>query len=74
MICRPFASRSEAGLAQMREIKSGGGYSSFDAAFAHFGLGSETEVAKIEINWSTGGSTTIQGPFPANARYTITRD
>ncbi len=60
--------------AQLREIKSGGGYLSFDAAFAHFGLGSEASVARLEIDWSTGGSTSIQGPFPANARYTIRRE
>lgn len=61
-------------MEKIREIKSGGGYSSFDAAYIHFGLGAETEVSKIEITGSTGGHTTIQGPFPANARYTINRE
>jgi len=60
-------------FAQLREIKSGGGYSSFDPPFAHFGLGEEKAIARIEIDWSTGGTTTIKGPIPANARYTIRR-
>jgi hypothetical protein len=64
----------DAGLLQLREIKSGGGYSSFDAAFAHFGLGAETSIAEIKIIWSTGETTRVQGPLPANARYTIYRN
>jgi hypothetical protein len=64
----------ESSQAQLREIKSGGGYISFDAAVAHFGLGSETSVAKVEVDWSTGGTTTLQGPLPANALYTISRE
>jgi hypothetical protein len=64
----------DASLLQLREIKSGGGYSSFDAAFAHFGLGVETAIAKIEVTWSTGETTTLQGRLPANTRYTIHRN
>jgi hypothetical protein len=61
-------------LSQLREIKSGGGYSSFDAPFAHFGLGAVENITRIEIDWSTGGTTTIEGSIPANARYTIRRE
>ena len=64
---------AEGDKAQLREIKSGGGFLSFDAATAHFGLGSDTSVARVEIDWSTGGTTTIQGPLPANVLYTIRR-
>ena len=60
-------------LRQLREIKSGGGFVSFDASFAHFGLGDHDLIEAVEVTWSTGEKTTIEGPLPANTRYTITR-
>ena len=59
---------------QVREIKSGGGFLSFDAPYAHFGLGKYDQVHKIEIVWSTGEKTTIEHPLAANQKYIITRD
>jgi hypothetical protein len=57
----------------MREIKSGGGYLSFDEPLAHFGLGKSTAVDRVEIRWSTGERTAIEGPFDSGHRYTIKR-
>jgi len=59
--------------AQLREMKMSGGYMSYDAPVAHFGLGSHKTVQKIKIEWSTGGASLIEGPFNANATYQITR-
>ena len=63
----------EGTLHQMREIKSGGGYLSFDEPQAHFGLGKSTAVTRVEIRWSTGERTTLEGPFDSGHRYTIKR-
>ncbi|MDQ3232642.1 MAG: CRTAC1 family protein, partial [Pseudobdellovibrionaceae bacterium] len=59
------------GPAQIREIKSGGGYQSFDAPLVYFGLGKDTEVAKVEIQWPNGSKQDIQGPLKADALYRI---
>ena len=59
---------------QMRELKAGGGFLSYDAPQAHFGLGNYEGVKRIEIEWSTGERTVIAGEFPANYRYRITRE
>jgi hypothetical protein len=58
---------------QMREIQSGGGYVSFDAPIAHFGLGEHERVGRVEIQWSTGERTEIEGDFEAGARYIVRR-
>jgi hypothetical protein len=58
---------------QLREVKSGGGFVSIDAPFTHFGLGSERQIEAVEVTWSTGAKTIIDGPLPADTLYTITR-
>jgi hypothetical protein len=58
---------------QLRELKASGGYLSFDEPSAHFGLGEFERVERIEINWSTGGSTVIPGPFEAGHTYSLRR-
>jgi hypothetical protein len=58
---------------QMRELQSGGGFLSFDAPKVYFGLGDHDSVASIEIFWSTGEHSLIEGPFEAGAAYTIFR-
>lgn len=58
---------------QVRELQSGGGFMSFDAAIAHFGLGDHQEVASIQIDWSIGGTSLIDGPFEAGSKYVINR-
>ena len=66
--------RTAGGKSQMREIQSGGGFLSFDAPVAHFGLGPADHVDTVTVHWSDGGETAIDGPLPAGARYTIARE
>lgn len=63
-----------AGRAQLREVLASGGFSSFDAPLAHFGLGDVTEVERVRVAWSDGDVTDLTGPFPAGRRYVIRRD
>ncbi len=58
---------------QFREIKASGGFHSFDAPIAHFGLGEYDTVSKVEIHWSTGEATALTQNFPANREYRIRR-
>jgi hypothetical protein len=58
---------------QIRELKAGGGFLSYDAPIAHFGLGEFDEVERIEVAWSTGERTRLDGPFAADVRYRIER-
>jgi uncharacterized membrane protein YraQ (UPF0718 family) len=58
---------------QIREIKAGGGFHSFDAPVAHFGLGQYETIQQIEITWSTGEVSKIQHNFLANHEYTVYR-
>ncbi len=58
---------------QLRELKLGGGYLSYDEPVLHFGLGDDREIARIEVTWSTGEQTRLAGPFPAGMRYRIVR-
>jgi uncharacterized membrane protein YraQ (UPF0718 family) len=58
---------------QVREIKASGGYRSFDAPRAHFGLGANYEIQKVEVRWSDGTKTLIRHPFPANREYILRR-
>ena len=56
---------------QMREIKTGGGFHSYDAPIAHFGMGEYKTIQQIEIIWSTGETSKLQHEFSANHEYTI---
>ena len=58
---------------QMRELKLGGGYTSFDAPRLHFGLGAHDRVSRVEVAWSTGGTTTVDTELAAGHRYRIRR-
>jgi len=58
---------------QMREIQASGGFISFDAPIAYFGLGEFTRVDRVEVQWSTGERTEVRGDFPAGARYVLHR-
>jgi len=58
---------------QIRELKSSGGYLSFDEPVAHFGLGEHESVERLEVSWSTGGNTVIPGPFEAGHIYSLQR-
>ncbi|MBY6092520.1 VCBS repeat-containing protein [Maritimibacter alkaliphilus] len=61
------------GRRQMQEIQLGGGFMSFDAPRISFGLGDQTDVRKLTVNWYDGSTTIIDGPLAAGALYTITR-
>jgi uncharacterized membrane protein YraQ (UPF0718 family) len=58
---------------QVREIQAGGGFLSFDAPVAYFGLGEFQQVERVEVQWSTGERSEIRGDFAAGARYRIRR-
>jgi hypothetical protein len=58
---------------QVREIQSGGGFMSFDAPVAHFGLGEDEVVDEVVVHWPDGGSTVIDEALDAGATYTIAR-
>ena len=59
---------------QFREIKTGGGFHSYDAPLAHFGLGEFKNINSIYITWSTGESTRFEGDFPVNREYILQRE
>lgn len=59
---------------QMREMKSGGGFVSFDAPQLHFGLADKQEIQKMVIKWSTGEETVIDQKLSTNQKYIITRE
>ncbi len=62
------------GTRMMREVQSGGGFMSFDAPVAHFGLGEAAEITRLSVHWADGGKTEITGPVAAGASYRITRN
>lgn len=64
----------DAGKTQLREIQLGGGFMSFDAPVAYFGLGVQTQAAGLRVVWADGAETVVQGPIPAGALYHIRRD
>ncbi|WP_420567653.1 CRTAC1 family protein [Thalassovita sp.] len=62
------------GTTMMRELQSGGGFMSFDAPVAHFGLGDAREITGLTVHWPDGGQTDITGPLAAGASYLIARE
>jgi uncharacterized membrane protein YraQ (UPF0718 family) len=58
---------------QVREVQLGGGYMSFDAPLAHFGLGDATQIESATIRWADGGVTRIEQALQAGASYRVTR-
>ncbi len=60
-------------LHQIRELKAGGGFISFDAPVIHFGLGQHKQVNKIEVYWSTGEHQVVEETFKAGQRYQLER-
>ncbi len=59
---------------QVREIKASGGYLSFDAPVAFFGLGEVDRVEQIRVRWRDGTETSVPGPFAAGYHYRVERD
>jgi hypothetical protein len=58
---------------QIREIKASGGFLSYDAPRAHFGLGEHNVVSRVEVIWSTGETTELSGKFRGGHKYLIGR-
>ncbi|MCZ6620172.1 MAG: CRTAC1 family protein, partial [Gammaproteobacteria bacterium] len=58
---------------QIREIKASGGFLSYDAPQAHFGLGEHGVISRVEVIWSTGEITELTGEFRAGHKYRIER-
>ncbi len=58
---------------QMRELQLGGGFMSFDAPVAHFGLGDVEQIDSVTVSWADGGRTVIEGGLSAGSHYRIER-
>ena len=56
-----------------REIQLGGGFMSFDAPLAHFGLGAATEITTLQIDWPDGDKSTLATPLAAGNLYHVLR-
>jgi uncharacterized membrane protein YraQ (UPF0718 family) len=64
---------SEPVSSQVRELQLGGGFMSFDAPIAHFGLGVYESVSSITIRWADGGVSQIDDELAAGATYRLIR-
>jgi uncharacterized membrane protein YraQ (UPF0718 family) len=58
---------------QVRELQIGGGFMSFDAPIAHFGLGETTGADSLTIRWADGGESVITEDLTAGATYHVVR-
>jgi len=58
---------------QIREIKASGGFGSFDAPHAHFGLGKNETISSVDVIWSTGEKSELAGKFKTGHKYKIKR-
>lgn len=56
---------------QIREIKSGNGFSHQSTLNAHFGIGTETAITQIIIRWPSGIVDTITNPTINNATLVV---
>lgn len=70
--CRLVLHHSD-GTKQMREIQAGGGFISYDAPILYFGTKEGVSIEKVEVFWSTGESSIVDGQFKAGSMYTIRR-
>lgn len=61
-------------LHQIRELKAGGGFLSFDHPIIHFGLGQNTEVSSVEVFWANGGKSKISKKLFGGNKYKIRRN
>jgi hypothetical protein len=48
------------GVSQIEEVRSGGSYLSQNDLRVHFGLGSATQVDRMEVSWPSGSSQVFQ--------------
>jgi uncharacterized membrane protein YraQ (UPF0718 family) len=61
------------GITQVRELQSGGGFMSFDAPIAHFGLGGGEVIDRVVVDWPDGSRTVLEEPIEAGVLYVIRR-
>ena len=61
------------GRHQRRELQLGGGFMSFDAPRATFGLGDDLAASGAHIRWPDGSETVVDGPLNTGQIYHITR-
>lgn len=52
------------GRAQIRAIDAGSGYLCQMEPVAHFGLGTQTDLDRVEITWPDGARRTVEAPAP----------
>jgi hypothetical protein len=52
----------------------GGGFMSFDAPRAHFGLGQESQATTVRIRWADGTKSEATGRLEAGHIYTVRRN
>ena len=58
---------------QTRELQLGGGFMSFEAAIAHFGLGQADSVDGLRVEWADGSVSEINESLAAGASYVVRR-
>jgi hypothetical protein len=61
------------GKRQLREIRSSGGFASYNAPVAHFGIGQHKQIDSLEVHWPTGDVSKLRGDFIPGRRYVISR-
>jgi hypothetical protein len=61
------------GKQYLRELRSSGGFISFNDPVVHFGIGDSKSIDSIEVRWPTGGSSILEGKFVPGSRYRILR-
>jgi hypothetical protein len=61
--------RTEAGW-QLRQVSAGSGYLSGSSLVQHFGLGSSATTGGVEVDWPSGGRTSLPA-LAAGRRYVI---
>lgn len=61
------------GSQQMREIRLGGGFMSFDAPQAHFGMGDQNQIESLKVIWPDGKTIWYESPLEAGYLYVFKR-
>ncbi|WP_254919248.1 FG-GAP-like repeat-containing protein [Oceanicola sp. 22II-s10i] len=68
-----IALTDDTGRTQTREIQLGGGFMSFDAPVAHFGMGDAGAATELRVRWADGAETVVEGPLAPGMSYTMRR-
>jgi uncharacterized membrane protein YraQ (UPF0718 family) len=61
------------GKKYLRELRSSGGFISFNDPVVHFGIGDSKSIDSVEVRWPTGDSSILEGEFVPGSRYRILR-